>query len=69
MPIVISTGESAHSLVLGFIGRIVIAERHQRGGADRDGVGTERQRLRNIGAVPDTAGNDELHLPVHAEVL
>ena len=49
--------------------RIVVAERDQRRGADRDRVGAERQRLGHVGAVADAAGDDELHLAVHAEIL
>ena len=37
--------------------------------ADRHGVGAERQGLGHVGAVADAAGDDELHLAVHAEIL
>ena len=49
--------------------RIVVAEGDQRRSADRDRVGTERQALGHVGAVAHAAGDDELHLAVHAEVL
>ncbi len=36
--------------------------------ADRDGVGAERERLGDVGAGADAAGDDQLHLAVHAEL-
>ena len=47
--------------------RCVAVERHQRRHADGDGVGTQRQRLSDIRASADAAGDDQLHLAVHAE--
>jgi hypothetical protein len=49
--------------------RRVVAHGDQRRGADRDRVGAEGQRLRDVGAGPDPAGHDQLHLPVHTELL
>ena len=47
----------------------VVAHRDQRGRADRDRIGSQRERLRDVGPGADAAGDDQLHLPVHPELL
>ena len=37
--------------------------------ADRDRVRAERERLGDVGARADPAGDDQLHLPVHPKLL
>ena len=53
------------------VGRMrgVAAERHERGLADRDGVGTERECLGHVGPRPDAAGNDQLDGPAHPHLV
>ena len=48
---------------------LVAVERHQRGVADGDGVGAERDALRHVAAVADAAGDDEVDLVGEAHVL
>ena len=60
---------AAELLVLGGVAGMVVAQRDQRGGADRDRVGAQRQRLGDVGAGADAAGDDQLHLAVHSEFL
>ena len=69
VPVVVGARRGVELLVLGLERGIVVAERDERRGADRHRVGAERQRLGDVGAVADAAGDDELHLAVHAEVL
>ncbi len=49
--------------------RIILTDGDEGGRADGHGISAERQGLRHVGAVPDAARNDELHLAVHAEIL
>ena len=69
MPVVIGAGGGAERLVFRLQLRIIVAERDQRRGADGDGIGAKRQRLGHVGAITDAAGDDQLHLAVHAELL
>ena len=48
---------------------LVAVERHQRRVADRDGLRAERERLRDVAAVADAAGDDEVDLVGEADVL
>ncbi len=49
--------------------RRVVPHRHEGRAADRDRVGAERERLRDVRARADAARDDQLHLAVHAELL
>ena len=51
------------------IGVAVAAERKQDALADRHGIGTHRQRLRDIGAGANAAGDDELYFALHVQVF
>ena len=62
LEVVVETGGAAQLLVVGGVAGMVVAQRDQRGGADRDGIGAERQRLGDVGAGADAAGHDELDL-------
>ena len=52
---------AAELLVFGGVARMVVAQRNQCRGADRDGVGPQRQRLGHVGSGADAAGHDQLH--------
>ena len=69
VPVVVGASRGAELAVFGFEMGRVVAERDERRGADRDRVGTERQRLGHVGAGADAARHDELHLAVHTELL
>ena len=69
MPVVVAARRGAELAVLGFPARVVVAERNERGGADRHGVRSERQRLGHVAAAADAAGDDQLHLAMHVELL
>ena len=69
VPVVVGAGRRAERAIVVFQVRIVVAERDQRRGADRDRIGAKRQRLGDVGAIADAAGDDQLHLAVHAEIL
>ena len=56
-------------LVLGAEGRRVVAQGDERRHPDRDRVGPERERLGDVGARADPAGDDELDAAMHAELL
>ena len=49
--------------------RAVVAHRDQGRDADRDRIGAEGERLRHVCPGPDPAGDDELHLAMHAQLL
>src|ERR1043166_1473014 len=55
MPIIVSTGRGPERAVFFLERRIVVAERNQRGGADRDRVRAERQALRDVRAGANAA--------------
>src|SRR6478609_11073353 len=61
LEVVEETGRAAQLLVLGGVSRMVVAQRDECGGADRDGVGAQRQRLGHVGAGADAARDDQLH--------
>ena len=69
VPVVISAGGGAELAVLVLERGIVVAEGDQRRRADRDRVRTERQGLGDVGSVADAAGDDQLHLAMHVEIL
>jgi hypothetical protein len=69
VPVVIGAGMRAEFLVFLLERRIVVAERDERRRPDRHRVGAERQRFRNVRAVAYAAGDDELHLAMHPEIL
>src|SRR6516165_4706733 len=52
MPVVIAACCAAELAVFRIKGRMVVAERDQRGSADRHGVGAERKRLGDVRTVP-----------------
>ncbi len=69
VPVVVGAGGAAERAILIFQMRIVVAQRDQRRGADRHGVGAERQRFGDVGAIADAAGDDELHLAMQSKLL
>ena len=64
-------GRHAHgALVVGDARDLLVAvQRHQGGVPDRDRLGAERDRLRDVAAVADAAGHDEVDLVGQADVL
>ena len=69
LPVVVEPGRAADPTVLLVVLGAVVAHRDQRGGSDRDRVGAEREGLRDVGAGADAARDDQLDLPVDAELL
>ncbi len=69
MPVVIGTGSRAELLIFLFQRRIIVAQRNHRGRSNRNRIRAKRQRLGRIGTAANTAGNDQLHLAVHVEIL
>ena len=69
VPVVVEAGGGADLGVLIGVGRIVVAQRDHRRDANRYGVRAKRECLGGVGAVADAAGDDELHLAVHAHLL
>ncbi len=69
MPVVIGAGRGAELLVFFFPAGIVVADSNQSCSSDRHRIGAERQCLGNVRAGADAAGNDQLHLAMHAEIL
>src|SRR5712691_2610606 len=69
LPVVVETRCAADLPVLLVVLGAVVAQRNQGCRPDRDRVGTERERLRHVGAGADAAGDDQLHLPVHVQFL
>ena len=59
----------AQGVVVFHVERPVAVERDQGSRADVDRVGAQRQGLGHVGAAADAAGDDELHLAVHVELL
>ena len=55
--------------VVGVERRRVVAQGDERGHADRDGVGPERERLGDVGTRADPAGDHELDAAMHPELL
>src|SRR6266568_2434798 len=68
MAVVAITRCCAKSAIFILVDRPVAIEGDERGGADRDSIGTHRECLGNIGARADAARDDELHLAVHVEL-
>src|SRR5437016_6574999 len=56
-------------LVVGLRDVLVAVEGHQGGMTDRDGVGTEGQRLGDIAPIADAAGIDQRYFPGLAHVI
>ena len=48
---------------------IIVAQRNHGSRSDGDSVGTQRQRLGNIGTGSNAARYDQLHFTVHVEIL
>jgi hypothetical protein len=69
VPVVIGARSRPKRTIFVFKMRIVIPKRDQSSSADRHRIGAQRQALRHIGAVTDTAGDNQLHLAMHAEFL
>src|SRR6185312_7523759 len=69
MAVVAVAGLGADLVIVLDIDRAVAAERDQRSDADRDSIRAKRQRLGHVGSAPDSAGDDELHLAMHVELL
>jgi hypothetical protein len=68
VPVVVVAGRAADLRVLLLQLRAVVAQRDQRRRPDRDRVRAERKGLGDVGARPDPARHDQLHLPVHVEL-
>ena len=60
LEVVVEAGVATELLILLCIPRVVVAQRNERSGTDRDGVGTESHGLGDVGARTDAAGDDEL---------
>ena len=69
LPVVVVAGRAAELAVLGLVVGAVVPHRDEGSGADRDGVGAERERLGDVGAAADPARDDQLHLAVQPELL
>ena len=68
LPVVVEARGAADLAVRVVVLGRVVAHRDQRRRADRDRVRAERERLGDVGARADPAGDDQLHLPVHPEL-
>ena len=69
MPVVISSGSRAEFSIFLFQFRIVVSQRYQCGGSDRNRIRSQRQSLCDIGTIPDASGNNQLYFPVHSQIL
>ena len=69
VPVVVGAGCCAELLILRLPARVVVAKGDERRGANRDRIRAKRQRLGHIGARANAAGQDQLHLTSHAELV
>src|SRR5438093_5216951 len=69
LPVIVEARRAADLPVLLVVLRAVVAQSDQGGSPDRDRVGTKRERLGDVGAGADAARDDQLHLPVHVQLL
>ena len=68
--VALAGGNADRALVVGDAGDLLVAvERHQRRVAERDRLRAEREALRDVRAVPDPAGDDEVDLVGEPDVL
>src|SRR5439155_2826061 len=68
--VALARGDADRALVVGDARDLLVAvQRDEAGMADRDGLRTQREALRDVAAVADAARDDEVDLVGEADVL